>query len=245
MRRALVVGLLALGLCSLADADELRFAVGQTWAPPFAQISEGRLQGGLMFELMEQIAANAGAEARYTLLPAKRVDAALAQGEVDLHCLVSPDWVEPAAAPALRWSVPVLRLEDWLVAPPGAPVKPLDLATQRQLVVGMVLGYNYPTLASALKAKRLQREDAPTQERLLEKLLRGRTPYAVLNRLVVDDYNRSRPPAERLVPLQQIDVHHTHCLLATRTGIESQRILAAVRKLVESAQLQTILARYR
>src|SRR6218665_3914146 len=244
VRRALVWLLLAWAGAGPVVADELRFAVGQTWAPPFAQISEGRLQGGLMFELMEQIAANAGAQARYTVLPAKRVDSALEQGEVDLHCLMSPAWFKTPIA-AQRWSVPVLRIEDWLTGKPGTPAVPLNLALQRQAVVGLVLGYSYPQIDPFFKNGQLYREDAPTQERMLEKLARGGPPYAVVNRLVIDDYNRGRPPDERLVPLQPVESFTTHCLLSAHPRLAAPRILAAVRKLVDSGELKTILARYR
>lgn len=243
-RAAALLLAMAWVLARPAAAEPLRFAVGQTWAPPLAQISGGRLQGGLMYELMEQIAANAGAEAHYTVLPSKRVDAAMEQGEVDLHCLMSPVWFKQAV-PAARWSVPVLRLDDWLTAKPGSPSTPLVLEAQQQTAVGLVLGYSYPHLEPFFRAGQLYRDDAPTQELLLEKLARGRTRYAVVNRLVIDDYNRGRAPSQRLVPLQMVQSFNTHCLLSARTGMAPGRILAAVRKLVDSGQLQTIQARYR
>ena len=240
--------LLALLLCSLntlaCAADILRFAVGQTWTLPFAELRDGRLTGGLMLDLMDQIAANAGAQPSYTVLPAKRVDAALDQSLVDLHCLINPSWLQRPVADA-RWSVPVLRLDDVLAAAPGSVAKPLLLAAQRQEPVGVVLGYSYQTLEPFFQGGQLRRDDAPTQARMLEKLARGRTRYAVVNGLVLDSFNRGRPAAEQLVRLQTVETLNTFCLLAANPRIEPQRILDAVRKLVEGGQLKAILARHR
>lgn len=240
--------LLALLLGSLSHlacaADILRFAVGQTWTLPFAELHDGRLTGGLMLDLMAQIAANAGAQPSYTVLPSKRVDAALDQSEVDLHCFINPSWLQQPVADA-RWSVPVLRLDDVLAATPGSAAAPLLLAAQKREPVGVVLGYSYQSLEPFFQGGQLRRDDAPTQERMLEKLARGRTRYAVVNSLVLDSFNRKRPAAEQLVRLQTVETLDTYCLLAANPGLAPPRILAAVRKLVESGQLKSILARHR
>lgn len=236
--------LLSILSTSAGAFDTLRFAVGQTWALPFGDWREGRLSGGLMLDLMSQIAANAGAQPSYTVLPSKRVDAALAQSEVDLHCFISPKWTQHPASD-YRWSVPILQLEDVLAAAPGSAATPLPLASQVQEPIGTVLGYSYQTLEPFFQAGQLRRDDAPTQDRMLEKLARSRTRYAVVNSLVLDSFNRSRPANEQLVRLQTVENSSTYCLLATHPGLEPQRILAAVRKLVESGQLKAIVARYR
>jgi polar amino acid transport system substrate-binding protein len=225
-------------------ADTLRFAVGQSWAPPFVERRDGLPTGGLMLDLMAQIAANAGAQPRYVALPTKRVDAALALSEVDLHCYINPKWLHQPVADE-RWSVPMLRLDDVLAAAPGSATTPLLLDLQMQEPVGVVLGYSYPSLEPFFQGGQLRRDDAPTQERMLEKLARGRTRYAVMNSLVLESFNQRRPAAEQLVRLQTIETLNTYCLLAANPGLEPQRILAAVRKLVESGQLKAIMARYR
>lgn len=238
---ALLLGSLSTLACA---ADTLRFAFGQTWTLPFAESRDGRLTGGLLYDLMDQIAVNASAQPSYTALPSKRVEAALEQSEVDLHCFVNPKWLE-RAVPEERWSVPVLRVDDVLAAAPGSTFKPLVLARQKHEPVGVVLGYSYESLEPFFRGGQLRRDDAPTQERMLEKLARGRTRYAVVNSLVLDRYNRGRPAAQQLVKLQTVETLNVHCLLASNPELEPQRILAAVRKLVESGQLKAILSRYR
>ncbi|WP_349743245.1 hypothetical protein [Roseateles cavernae] len=223
----------------------LRFALGQAWAMPFAHVVGGRLQGGILFEMMKQIAANAGAEARITILPPKRVDAALDTGLVDLHCLLAPVWLDKPVA-AERWSVPLLVLDDLLLAGPGSrALAPIDLDSARGLSVGLVISYRYPALDAGLRGGRLLRDDGPSQQRVLEKLALGRTDLAAANSLMVDWFNKSQPMAQRLKPLQTLHSVTTHCLLSAKPAMAPARIHAAVRQLVQSGQLKTILARYR
>lgn len=237
--------LLAAAPLRAADRPVLRFALGQAWSPPFARIVDGRPQGGLLYELMEQIAANAGARASYTLLPPKRVDVALERNLVDLHCLLSPAWMGDYQVAPERWTVPLLNLDDVLLAPAGFAGERLDLAQGAPARVGLVLSYRYPGLEAALASGRLLREDAPTQERVLEKLARGRTEFAVANSMIASWYNQRLPADQQLKALQVIDSVPAHCLLAVRPALAPARIQAAVRRLVESGQLKAILARYR
>lgn len=227
-----------------AAPPPLRFAVGQAWSEPFAHWVDGRLQGGILFELTQQIAANAGTSASYRVLPARRVDEALAAGLVDLHCLLSPSWVESRPAPE-RWSVPVLQLDDVLLAPASHAGGRVDLAAAKALSIGAVMSYQYPTLEPLFSGGQLRRDDAPSQERVLEKLQRGRTQFAVANSLMADWYNKRLAPGEQLKALQTVDSVMTYCLLAPKTGLAPQRIQAAVRRLVDSGQLRAILRRYK
>jgi polar amino acid transport system substrate-binding protein len=223
----------------------LRFALGQSWASPLIELQAGRPVGGLMFELMEAIAQAAGAEARYVALPSKRVDLALAGGEVDLHCLVSPDWLAQPL-PAERWGPPMVELEDVVaVLVARAASAPADLAAQRGLSVGTVLGYSYPALQAAFDAGRLRREDAVNQTQTLAKLAGGRTDVAVVDRMVMVEFNRSQPPAARLVVAQSLSRAVTHCLLAPNTAMPAAQIQAALRRVAEGGELRRLLARYR
>ncbi|MDM4765805.1 ABC transporter substrate-binding protein [Pelomonas sp. SE-A7] len=227
-----------------AGPDELRFAVGQTWAMPFADLYEGKLRGGILYEFMQRVAVHAKAEPRYVLLPSKRVDAAMADGTVDLHCLLSPRWYV-AVPPPERWSVPLLRIDDVLLVPPGRSTRPPDFSTLKNAGIGVVLGYRYPTLEEWFEGGQLHREQANSQEKVLEKLALGRTAYGVTNRYIADWFNKQRPPEQRVGIVKTVDSVQTHCLLGEKTGLPSARIHKAIREVVESGELAAILARYR
>lgn len=245
MRRWWVGVLVAAMVTSVQAKDRLRFALGETWAMPFALVDKGRLSGGILYELMLRVAHHAGAEPQFVLLPNKRVDAALAEGAVDLHCLLSPKWF-PAPGPAAeRWSVPLLHMDDQLLAAPGGLADGFDLSSARGQSVGVVLGYRYPMLEPLFASRQLVREEAVSQQQVLEKLARSRSDFGVANNFVAAWFNSQRPPEQRLQVVRTLEGYDTHCLLSERPRLQAQRILSAVRKVVDQGELKAILARYR
>lgn len=242
-----LAGVLALwaGLAGAQAAPTLRFIVGEDWAAPYLTLREGHPVGGLAFELMEAVAHAAGARPEYLMLPPKRTQAALHAGEADLMCMMSPKWLGQPL-PRARLGPPMVVLEDVLALPPGASVgKPLDLSAQRGLRVGTVLGYRYQELAPHFDAGHLVREDAASQQNLLDKLARGRTEAAVVDRLALAQFNRGRPPAETLPALQVVSQTVTHCMLGGKTQLSQRQLQAALRAVVDRGELARLMQRYR
>ncbi|MFT7724752.1 MAG: hypothetical protein QM788_18295 [Roseateles sp.] len=227
------------------DRPTLRFIVGEDWAPPYLELRGGRPVGGLAFELMERVAQAAGARPVYLMLPPKRTQEALHAGEADLMCLMSPKWLAQPL-PAGRLGPPLLVLEDVLAVAPGPGRRaPLDLAAQRGLRVGTVLGYRYQELGPLFDGGQLVRDDAGTQNAVLEKLARGRMPVAVVDRLVLAQFNRGRPPAEALRSLQVVSQTPVYCLLGGHTRLAPARLLRALHAVAEHGDLARLLQRYR
>jgi polar amino acid transport system substrate-binding protein len=228
-----------------ADAPVLRFIVGEDWAPPYLELRAGRPVGGLAFELMEQVARAAGAQPEYLMLPPKRTQAALHAGEADLMCMMSPKWLAKPLG-RNRTGPPMVVLEDVLALPPArGDARPLDLSAQRGLRVGTVLGYRYQELGPFFDDGRLVREDAATQQGVLDKLARGRTEAAVVDRLVLAQYNRDRAPTQALRAQQVVSQTVTHCLLGGKTQLPAHRLQEALRAVVEHGDLARLMQRYR
>jgi polar amino acid transport system substrate-binding protein len=241
-RAGLVAGLLGLGGLELAGAaGTLRFALGQSWGPPFVERVGSRVDGGLLPELMTAIAAELGRKPEFLLLPPARVDIAMEDGSADLHCLLSPSWWPEIRDPA-RWSLPLMRLRDVLVSTPNGP--PTLRAVERQRwVVSTVRGYTYPTLDAAFSQGRLRRDDALDQSAVLAKLARGRTPLGIVNEVVLADWQQ-RHPNSGLRVVQVVDEVQAHCLLGGRTQLPPAQIHQAIRRLVASGRLHKLLQAY-
>lgn len=233
-----------------ADAAEpgkpvLRFIVGEDWASPYLELRAGHPAGGLAFDLMEGVARAAGARPEYLMLPPKRTQAALHAGEADLMCMMAPKWLAQPL-PADRIGPAMVVLEDVLAVPPGAgDNRPLDLSAQRGLRVGTVLGYRYQELGPLFDDGHLVREDAATQRGMLDKLARGRTEAAVVDRLVLASHNRSRPPAEALRALQVVSQTVTHCLMSPKARLPLGQLQRALRAVVDRGELTRLMQRYR
>lgn len=217
--------------------ERLRFALGETWGPPFVLRDGNRVDGGLLPLLMRAIAAELGQEAELVLLPSLRVDQALERGEVDLQCVLSPSWA-PAVRDPGRWSPPLLRLRDLLVAGPGGPADEAELSSQAW-VVGTVRGYHYPTLAPRFAEGRLRREDALTQTASLGKLVRGHTPLAVINEFVLRDWQRAHAQAGLRV-LQVVEEVNGHCLFGAKPRVPAPRMRRAIQRLIDSGRVAAL-----
>ena len=85
-------------------------------------------------------------------------------GEIDVRCYISPAWLSHDF-PGYRWSVALLVQRDILVAREGFAPIPEALPAQR---IGTVLGYSYPRLQALFDIGRLRRDDARTQDLVLE-----------------------------------------------------------------------------
>jgi polar amino acid transport system substrate-binding protein len=239
---ARILGLVALAASpavTRAQPVTLRFAVSDSWAPPYVLRRNGEPIGGLLVGLMQAVAQALGARPVFVRLPSPRVDAALRDGEVDLHCLISPAWYG-ADGPPGRLGPPMVVLEDVLVMrEPGAPV---DLAAQRGLRVGTVLGYRYDPLQAGFDAARLIREDAPSQARMLEKLRLGRSDAAVCDRRVLQHFNRGLPQAQRLHARQRVSQTVTHACLSPKAAWPEKAMLQALDQVVSRGEWRRLLA---
>ncbi len=233
----------ALGVAPLSSAQalpsQLRFAVSDTWAAPYLVVSSGAPVGGLLYELMLAIAAEAGARPQFVRLPNQRVDAALLSGDVDLHCMLSPQWyVGPLPG---RLGPPMVDLEDVLVMRGSGPA--VELRAQRGLRVGTVLVYRYESLLDAFASGALVREDAPSQQLVMEKLRLGRTEAAIVDRRVLQHFNRDRLAGDRLHARQRIARTVTHGCVSSRSAWPQERLMQALERVVSSGALRRLLDR--
>lgn len=242
-RQFLVQGLGAVAgvgpTAALALPATLRFAVSDSWAPPYLIRRGSEPPAGLLVEIMQAVAQAAGAEPRFVPLPSPRVDAALREGSVDLHPMISPSWYGPDGPPG-RLGPPMLVLEDVLVTRDAGG--PLDLGLRRGLRVGTVLGYRYDALEAAFDAGQLVREDAPSQERMLEKLRLGRSDAAVCDRRVLHHFNRRLPPTQQLHARQRVVQAVTHACLSPKSPWPQRALLDALDRVVTGGSLRRLLA---
>ncbi|MBN8502965.1 MAG: hypothetical protein J0L58_00685 [Burkholderiales bacterium] len=241
-------GLLGAWVGPCFGAKPLRFALSQSWGPPFLERQGSRVLGGVLPDLMTGMAGEVGRTPEFVLLPPARVDEALEDGGVDLHCLLAPQWVSIAVDES-RWSVAVLVLRDVLVAAPGyaspggQPSTNSPTVPMRGEVVGTVRGYRYPKLEADFATGRLQREDALDQWAVLEKLARGRSSLGVVNEFTFAAFQKRRAEAGLRV-LRVVDQVSTHCLLGAKPSLPAEQLRAGIRRYVESGRLAEALEGY-
>ncbi|EKT4521171.1 hypothetical protein QEM13_000372 [Pseudomonas putida] len=157
MRRVLLI-LVFWASHSLAQQPVLRFSVAESWSMPLIRLEQGQPVEGILFDLMQALAREAGVRPRYHLMARLRLKQAMDNGDIDVRCYVTPQWFSERFANFV-WSVPLLRQSDLLVGSPGTH-RPTQVEQLVQQPVGTVLGYSYPALAV-----RADRPDRPTLRR--------------------------------------------------------------------------------
>ncbi|WP_176216778.1 substrate-binding periplasmic protein [Andreprevotia lacus] len=233
--------LMALGCFEVAGAGTLRFSVTESWSMPLGRFVQGRLVEGIMFDLMQAIAQNAGSKPEFVVLPRKRIDAAFQQNLADVRCYVSRNWV--AKPDSYLWSGPLFSNEDLIVS--FQQRKPVPtLSSFNGAHVGTVLGYVYPPLDEAFASGALVRDDAADELTAARKAKYGRTDLVIMHRLMMDWLRKVEPlPAITIIyPVQRFDVE---CGVSKRSQLDPLQVQGAIESLRRSGEIERILQRYR
>lgn len=238
-------GLFWLGACALstshavADDRTLLFIAPANHAMPFVDVQNGELKGGILKDLGEAIATRVGRQARFVVVPARRISAAMARGEADGLCYTTPHWIDGAS---LHWSRPLFDYVGVIARrSDAAPIT--QLAELAGVPVGTVAGYVYTEMEQALGDDFL-RDDAPDMGRNLAKLIAGRTRYALTEKLTLDYARREAPQAGLQLALQTTN-YPTYCTFSKHRGLPLQGLDRALDTMVVDGSLERLLTRYR
>lgn len=227
-------------LCCAASAAEpdIVFLAPTNHTMPMAHFRDGALDDGILHDLGLAIAARMGLHARFVSAPSKRVALMLQEGAADGVCYVRPQWIDGE----FRWSMPVIPDAGVLVARSDAPAVG-TLADLARRPVGTVAGYRYARFSTALGAD-FVRDDAPSTENNIQKLLRGRTQYAIMEKSTLLYLRRQHAG----VPLRtdlEFDTFKAQCAFSLRARIPFAAANRAIESLLRDGSVERLLGRYR
>ncbi len=215
----------------------ITFGISNDNAMPMAEFRDYQVTQGILKDLGDAIAAELHRQAKYVVVPRKRVDAALEHALVDGVCYLRPEWV----GAKLNWSAPIIPNDILLVSGSDMP-KPKRLEDVAGKTIGLVLGYKYPELDAL--ANNYQREDAPSMSLNLYKLLAGHVQYAVVDQMSLDYQQKLHPELARY-PRLSITKINTSCAFSPAGKIPFDEINRAIQRLASKNAVEAILARYR
>lgn len=228
--------MLALGAAHAAP-PEMTFLAPTNHMMPFASFHDGEISGGFLKDIGEVLAQRMGYTARFITVPGKRVPYALTQGEADGVCFVLPHWIDGK----YNWTRPTIPGAGVVVAHTSAPV----LRSLKQLAnerVGTVLGYRYPELDAL--GNGLQRDDAPSVQHSLVKLVAGRSRYAIVDLSTIEYYLKTNPAVPLRIDLTYVK-YKASCAFSVSSHIKFAEVERVLAGMVEDGTLEAILARYR
>jgi polar amino acid transport system substrate-binding protein len=221
-----------------AAPRELVMLAPQNHTMPVAQFAGDQLTGGILKDLGDALAARLGRSARFIAVPSRRVGMMLASGQADGVCLVQPAWIDGD----FHWSAALIPTGGAVLARADAPpVGRLD--DLRGKKVGTVAGYRYRYMESVL-GKDFLRDDAPSSEHSLRKLLAGRTQYALMELSIAAwQVRNDRHHALRLDITYENGM--ARCAFSQQSSIPYADIKRATDSLAAEHGVEKIMARYR
>jgi polar amino acid transport system substrate-binding protein len=226
-----------------ASPPPLRFSIIESWVMPLMKVENGEPKAGILLDLMNSLARQVGSPAEYYILPRKRVQAAMENGQIDIRCYAAQSWL-PNQSGDYIWSIPLIRQRDVLVAR-GDDGQAIDLATLSNEKVGTILGFTYPVLDARFASGALQRDDARNQEQVLKKLLAGRYRYAASNDLTVNWLNHQLPADQQMREVATIQDMNLGCYVRNDPDVPVQRILRTLLRMKMSGEVDQLVRQYK
>jgi polar amino acid transport system substrate-binding protein len=218
-----------------ASAAELVVLVDRASDMPMASFDSGRLVGGIHKDLGEALARNLGRQVRFVILPRKRIARALREGEADILCGYTPQWLEGD----YLWSRTVFTADEVLATDASVPA-PRSIEDVRGQPIGTILGYAHPEMEKVL-GKDFMRDDAPNMEVNLEKLARGRVHHILIAKGVLEYRQRLRPRPLMLHPPLPVASFATSCAVSRQGHVSLADIDAAIEQAHQSGTIANIL----
>lgn len=242
MRLFVSVLLLMLSGFSFAAEAPLRFSIADSWSMPLMLTDGEKPQDGFLFDIMQSLARQVGLPAEYHVLARLRVQTALERGEIDVRCYAAQSWM-PNQSGDYIWSLPLMTQRDLLISTPDNAT-PVHAEQLQATSIGTVLGYTYPVLQHLFDNHQLLREDARSQDMVLQKLHAGRYRYAVGNEWSLNWFNRTLPPEQRLRAVSIIEEQAVGCVVRNDPGVPAQRVLRTLLRMKMSGEIDRIIERY-
>ena len=241
MRRLLAL-LLLWTAHSAAEQPVLRFSVVESWSMPLVRLEGDQPVEGLVFDLLQALAREAGVRPEYHVMARLRLQQAMDAGDIDVRCYASTQWFNDRPGNFV-WSIPLIQQRDVLVGRPGDndAVQPEQLPPQ---AIGTVLGYAYGTLEPLFAQGRLQREDSRSQQLALQKLQIGRYQHAVSNELSLQWFNQGLPAGQQLQVQAVLEEQALGCMVRNDPAIPTQGVLRALVRMKQSGEIERIVQRY-
>ncbi len=238
-QRSLAAWILA-PVCVLGHAapGELVLLAPSNHAMPIADFRDGKLVNGILKDIGEAIAARLHLRARFVTVPSRRVTMALSQGEADGVCYVQPYWIDGV----YRWSAPMIPNGALVLAREGAPII-VAVTDLRGVKVGTVAGYRYPVLEEALGGD-FVRDDAPTMQNNVRKLVAGRTQYALIEQATAA-YEMKIAPQEPLRTDVVYETFKARCAFSLQSKVPFADVSRVIDSLIVDGSVNQIMARYR
>jgi ABC-type amino acid transport substrate-binding protein len=232
---------LFLALSVTASAQTLVLGYSDSDPPPYYFVEGGNLAGGFFFDLGQKLAKQLGTTVVFHAYPRKRIEDALARGEVDALPFENPGW--DADARRFLWSKPYFVDRNRILLPRLGPTDVRSAADLKGLRIGTILGYYYSTLDAGFTAGTFSREDVQTLRQNIAKLQSGR-----IDALVASEYELDWAVGVKNGAFRKgswiVEASFVSMAVSPLSPLAPETIIKALDTLQNEGAIQTIWAKY-
>ncbi|MHC4390229.1 MAG: substrate-binding periplasmic protein [Planctomycetota bacterium] len=223
-----------------AGARTITLNVDPNGFPPYLIHSE---DGGIMVEVLRELARREGIKVHAIAVPRKRTLAFLEAGELDVNPQAR-EWVRDPER--FAWSDVVLVARDVIFSRADDPVAFEEAEDLFGTTLGAPRGYRYPALDAHFEAGRILRDDGPHEESLLRKVLKRRNRAAIVNEAVGRWLIREHGWAGKLVWSESdLGSFDYRFMFPKRHAAVAERLNVHLRALKAEGVIDAIIDRYR
>lgn len=226
-----------------SEVRVIRYSVSTSWAMPYGGFDGEKLNQGIMYDLSQAIKNTTGYSIVFVPYPRQRTDFAVAAGEIDLRCYVSPAWM--ASPGSYTWSEKLLDVPSVIFGTSGEPQVTSLNRMLTGAAVSTVLGYKYPTLAPYFSESLMMRDDALDQDKVFLKVRAKFARFGVSDLLSLDWYKKSSASHGLSAWTLEINRDAFHCGIPKNSAVDADYVLKGINELKRTGQIERILRKYR
>lgn len=223
--------------------EKIYFGVNANHTLPLVEIypppHSPEVESGLLKDLGEAIASELKLKPTWILLPKNRIAPSIVSGDIDVICHIHKIW-QNGIRDDVFWSDDLYTSENVIIhTNPKSIQKIKDLQGER---VGTVLNFIYQDLEPAFVSKQIIREDAPTNQSNIQKLIHGRLDYVVMSSIEYDYYSHIYPILRESD--LKMDSIRTKCALSKKSKISLSQLNRAIDSIKKNGIYLKILKNY-
>lgn len=183
---------------------------------------------------------------RLQYMPRKRLQVKLEDGSIDgLVIGMMPEWFDDVEQKKYLWSAPFASDRYALVSLAARPVSPDAPASLVGASVGVTLGYYYPGIDAWIAGAGMVRSEGPSDEKNLEKLMRGRVDCVIVAESMARYFMRAHGMTQKLHLATLASAPTERRMLAPRSHAAAfDKIAPVLKKLKDDPAWQRIVATY-
>ena len=229
----------------LAFSEELIFTYWLEALEPFAIRADSKLEGGIVKDIGDELAARMNLKPKYIELPTKRVAIMVTEGDAHISCLTNPKW--EGKPEDYHWSPVLFKGSDNFLIKQDQANKMKTIADFHGKRIGVYFGYTYSKKISALfeqgKAESVQVDSLSIGIKLIEM---GRLDTIIdFGSLIEYEIKKQGLGETFAISSMDADIFDFHCSYSLKIPYDAQVLDAHLLKMKQEGFFEQINDKYR